>query len=136
MTAVGSAIAELEAKRAQIDEALTVLRRVENGGAVMVAAPIRTAGTVKGKTRKPGTRATPETWAEARKRYEAGADAEGIAKQFGVTTAAIYWQAKHHGWKRPKVSAGAQLSGQVRCPSCQAWTNRDPCEHCGKAVRK
>ena len=147
MSAVGNAIAELEAKRAQIDDAIAVLRAVDGGSAPVVLRSIAPAGTAQaapkpanGK-RKPGTWATPETWAQARKLYEAGTESATIAKQLNVTTAAIYYHAAHDKprWKRPKAPAAAtgdQLPGKVHCPHCQLWTEHDPCSNCGKKVRK
>jgi hypothetical protein len=145
VSAVSNAIAELVAKRSEIDEAIAVLRRFDGNGAAPAAIMATANGNPKARAtsgkRKPGTWATPETWAEVRKLYEAGTGADVIAKQLGVTKAAIYYHAAHEKphWKRPKgakAPAGDVLPGQVRCPSCQAWTDRDPCTSCGKKVRR
>ncbi len=90
------------------------------------------------------------------RRYEKGDDVPAIAKEYGVSTAALYARAKKLGWKRPEkekqsrpnpgAAASAttaprfdepkQLSGKVRCTECESWTSTDPCEFCGKKQRK
>lgn len=78
---------------------------------------------------------------KAREQWEAGEATELIAKTAGVTTTSIYNWAKAGKWKRPEkrtppAQGGSELGGRVRCPHCQLHTEKDPCEACGKPVRK
>lgn len=152
-------LAELEGRKREVDQAIESVRRIAGPHVALGVSPATTvtSGTSNGSAgkrgkrrasaiaprpgkRKPGTWATPETWAQARTLFEGGTKAEQIATQLGVTKAAIYYHAVHDKprWKRPKEAkaTGEQLPGKVRCPSCELWTERDPCSNCGKKVRR
>ncbi|MDT8263433.1 hypothetical protein WDZ11_00970 [Roseomonas mucosa] len=44
-------------------------------------------------------------WEAARAEFEAGASVNALSKRYGVTRAAVYWQAKERGWRRPGDAA-------------------------------
>lgn len=138
-SALHGAIAELEARRMQIDDAITALRRLNDAG-VVAAAPVAVADRLR---RLPVAGRKGEKYAQqaaqVRALYERGVETKDIEKQTGVKVATIYYRAKVGKWKRGKPAAtpkGETLPGKVRCPSCELWTEHDPCSSCGKKVRK
>lgn len=44
-------------------------------------------------------------WEAARAEFEDGASVNSIAKRYGVTRAAVYWQARERGWQRSSDAA-------------------------------
>lgn len=138
-SALHGAIAELEARRAQIDDAIAGLRRCLNGNGTgpLSTSPTRAAKPAPIAGRK-GEKYEQQA-AEVRKLYEQGLETKQIEKQTGVKVATIYYRAKAGKWKRRKPAATPTcepLNGKVRCPSCELWTEHDPCSNCGKRVRK
>lgn len=138
-SALHGAIAELEARRAQIDDAIVGLGRCldGNGTTPPSAPPTRAAKPAPIAGRK-GEQYEQQA-AQVRKLYEQGVETKAIEKQTGVKAATIYYRAKAGKWKRGKPAAapkGEALPGKVRCPSCELWTEHDPCSNCGKKVRR
>ncbi|HXH62920.1 MAG TPA: hypothetical protein VNG95_01985 [Gemmatimonadales bacterium] len=121
-------LAELEADRAQIDAQIGAVRILadQNGnGRAQAARKVAAARPAK---------AADERWIRGRALYERGAAVEAVAKAIGVSGQSVRNHIKSERWKQGR--AGTELAGNVRCPSCQSMTKWDPCEHCGKAVRK
>jgi hypothetical protein len=145
VSAVGNAIAELERRRSEIDEAIAVLRRVDGNGATATAEPAPAKPTAtNGKPRSTYGKVKPEQWDGARDWWDQGISALEIGRRLGITDVSVYDHAKAHKWpKRPRkigavvaVAQGERMPGKVRCPSCELWTEQDPCSNCGKKVRK
>lgn len=135
-------IAELEEQKATavaaIDQKIAAVRLLagENGN-----------GSGKAKGKKPPIRPSfgrsdPDWQRGARAMFERGERVSAIAKAVKKSEPTIYSTASRMGWKRPpgpgvKASAARmELPGNVRCPSCESMTKFDPCEHCGKKVRR
>jgi len=76
--------------------------------------------------------------------FESGTAAVEIAKRFKISDAAVYYHAKKRSWKRPNPPAGAtaptpageKLGGRIHCSSCTLMTEYDPCQHCGKKLKR
>lgn len=103
---------------------------------------------------------TPDQLATMRTQFEAGVKVAEICKRVGVSDATVYTRAKAGQWKRPGKAKAARpksgaaalpaaaapklavveettkLSGNVKCTSCDLWTETDPCKHCGKKLRR
>jgi hypothetical protein len=142
----------LEQELADVDAVIDAVRRRS-------APKVRIADVSKGtlparKAAKNGKRDGRSTLTDAqlkamREQFERGDSAEAIGKKFGVTDSAVYLRAKKGGWKRPNPGAAAspaaaaptermaeKLAGRVRCTSCDLWTEYDPCENCGKKLKR
>jgi len=97
----------------------------------------------------PSGKLSPDQVVRMSELYEAGKSVDEIATRFKVTTAAVYYYASSRKWKRPNPGAAAKpaaaaptermaekLAGRVRCTSCDLWTDYDPCENCGKKLKR
>jgi len=106
------------------------------------------AGKVGSNTRA-SSEDTDKAKAAAKKRYERGDGVNDIAKDSGRSVQTIYGWASAGAWKRPNPGAAASpaaaapteskretLPGKVRCTSCDLWTEHDPCDHCGKKLKR
>lgn len=134
-------LAELEAEKvtavAAIDEKIAAVRVLagQNGHAPSAPAPRK-----KTPALRPSFGRAEADWIQkARVMFERGEPVQDIAKACGKTDAGVRYQAKVKGWQRgaaKKTPTGAELAGNVRCPSCESMTKYDPCEHCHKKVRR
>lgn len=106
--------------------------------------PHATKAAPPGKPQKHYGRVTPEQWEQAEAWWRAGESAVSIGRRLSITDASVHYHAKAYDWpKRPRkigavaaASTGVALGGRVTCPACHLKTDRDPCEQCGKPVRK
>lgn len=152
----GLAIDALEAELARVKEvqvkleqALTVMRGLHSDSER--PAPVARDG-------KPGPKPKTAENDRMRLQYESGVPVARIAKAFRVSDQTVYGRANKHKWHRPpgpgvKKRAhgpaieigrgntspkGERLAGRVRCTSkeCGVWTDYDPCEKCGKTLKR
>jgi len=142
----------LEQELADVDAVIHAVRQRQapNGSVVKPTKARKTAAKPKSNGKADGrSRITEAQLVEMQKLYERGDDASAIGKKFGVTNSAVYLRAKAGRWQRPKSGATASpaaaapadpkretLPGKVRCTSCDLWTEYDPCEHCGKKLKR
>lgn len=147
---------EQEAEVAKTHELIAAVRKQVGATGKIPRANGRRPKAAKGARSKPaaakpskgsgrGNPIPPDVLAVMKAMYEKGAPLPEITRSTGRTTSSIYGYSSKLGWKRPpraKIVAaavtltGTQLGGRVSCPSCHLKTDQDPCEHCGKAVRK
>jgi len=156
----------LDDERQDIDAIIDTVRRrasgmvpagltlppARNGGAKgkrlkRVAKPKR---TVKSATAKPGkptrtSKVTDAIAATMRRQYEMGENIDDIGGRAGVSGQTVRNYAAAGGWKRPKKAAkaaaaaartGTKLGGSITCNWCQLKTEYDPCEKCGKTLKR
>lgn len=107
-----------------------------------------TALTARKASNGSASKLTSAQWERIHEQWIAGEKSvTAIAAAFGITDATVHMHAKAYRWpKRSMKSAAAAkpaagtaselLGGWVACPSCHVKTERDPCQHCGAAVRK
>lgn len=153
-------LAELEGQEqldrhalAKTQAGIAAIRPLVNGKKPAKAAKGRTPKVPKTPAGRPAAsgRGAPipaDVLAVMKAMYEKGAALAEITKSTGRTTSSIYGQASAGKWKRPKgqgvpsksaaatTATGTMLAGRVSCPSCHVKTDRDPCQHCGSAVRR
>lgn len=88
-------------------------------------------------------------WREIERRRKAGESASTIAREFGISSSAIYFHEKTHGTTRRTKTAPAKVgkptpAGTIAnpaklekprtCRSCLEETATNPCEHCFEAL--
>ena len=132
----------LEQELADVDAVIATVRQRSapkvSLADVVKPTPTRKAAATNGK-RDGRSTLTDVQLTAMRERFERGDSAKVIGKKFGVTNSAVYLRAKQGGWKRPKAPAepkGEKLAGNVRCTSCDLYTSYDPCEKCGKKLKR
>jgi len=141
----------LDDERQDIDAIIETVRRRAGGvvPASLTLPPARApkakppAGKGNGKL-SAQSKITDAQLADMQARWERGESAVVIAKRTKVSDATVYARAKAGGWKRPKKSAqaaaaartGTKLGGSITCNWCQLKTEYDPCEKCGKTLKR
>jgi hypothetical protein len=141
----------VEQEAQDIDAIIDTVRR--RAGAVVPAGltllPVRAAKAKppagKGNGKPTGhSNITDTQLATMRRGWEAGTPVVAIAKAAKVSEPTVRTRAKAGGWKRPKkgttptaaTRTGTQLAGSITCNWCQLKTSYDPCQMCGKKLKR
>jgi len=154
----------LEVELADVDAVIHAVRQrsAPKGSIASIQRP-RANGTKRkpvakaapaGKTKRQGL--SDDQLVTLKTQYADGTPANQIAARLKITKALLYYYVKTRGFKRkekqkpgPKTGAaavpaaaaptermGEKLAGKVRCTSCDLWTEYDPCENCGKKLKR
>jgi hypothetical protein len=143
----------LDQERQDVDAVIETVRR-RAGGVVpagLTLPPPRNGGkrATKAVAKNGGKgRVSDDQVATMRRLFEDGAAIAAVAKGAHVSEPTVRTYAKAGKWKRPAIAKAAtgkaapkatdvvQLSGSVKCTSCDLWTKTDPCEKCGSKLKR